>query len=152
VVVQKRFSDVPLVRVDRHKVLQILINLIRNAKYALDDVQRIDKRITITIEPGDAGMIRVIVADNGVGISPENQQKIFSHGFTTRAHGHGFGLHSSALAAQSLGGSLSAASLGVNRGAAFTLQLPIAPKNKTFRDEQPYDLQTRTREPAHSCN
>ncbi len=129
VVVQKHFSEVPLVRVDRHKVLQILINLIRNAKYALDDVQRLDKRITLSISAVDEKEVRVVVADNGVGISPENLDKIFSHGFTTRPDGHGFGLHSGALAAHSMGGSLSVASLGVNRGATFTLQLPIAPPN-----------------------
>ncbi len=127
VVVQKHFAEVPLVRVDRHKVLQILINLIRNAKYALDDVQRLDKRITISIAPAEADQVRVVVADNGVGISPENLVKIFSHGFTTRPDGHGFGLHSGALAAHSMGGALSVASLGANRGATFTLLLPVVP-------------------------
>ncbi len=127
VVVQKRFSEVPNVRVDRHKVLQILINLIRNAKYALDDVQRIDKRITISISATDDEQVCVMVADNGVGISEENLTRIFAHGFTTRPDGHGFGLHSGALAASSMGGSLSVASLGTNRGATFTLHLPVAP-------------------------
>ncbi len=125
VVVQKQFSPVPLIRVDRHKVLQILINLIRNAKYALDDVQRIDKRITISITPASEGKVRIVVADNGIGIPPENLDRIFSHGFTTRTDGHGFGLHSGALAAHSMGGSLSVASLGVRRGATFTLELPV---------------------------
>ncbi len=129
VVVQKRFSEVPLVRVDRHKVLQILINLIRNAKYALDDVERLDKRITISISAADADQVCVVVADNGIGISPENLTRIFAHGFTTRPDGHGFGLHSGALAARSMGGSLSVVSLGVRRGATFTLKLPVAPPN-----------------------
>ncbi len=127
VVVQKRYSEVPLVRVDRHKVLQILINLIRNAKYALDDVQRIDKQITLAISATDDNQVRVAVADNGVGISPDNLTRIFAHGFTTRADGHGFGLHSGALAAHSMGGALSVASLGPQRGATFTLLLPVAP-------------------------
>ncbi len=127
VVVQKQFTEVPLIHVDRHKVLQILINLIRNAKYALDDVQRIDKRITISIAPAGEEKVRIVVADNGIGIPAENLDRIFSHGFTTRASGHGFGLHSGALAAHSMGGSLSVASLGVRRGATFTLELPIMP-------------------------
>ena len=127
VVVQKRFSPAPLLRVDRHKVLQILINLIRNAKYALDEVQRIDKRITISISAPDETSVRIEVADNGIGISAENLTRIFAHGFTTRKDGHGFGLHSGFLAARSMGGSLSVASLGVERGATFTLTLPIAP-------------------------
>ena len=126
VVVERRFSPSPPVRVDRHRVLQILINLIRNAKYALDDVQRLDKRITITIAPSGEKSVHVIVADNGIGISQENLARIFAHGFTTRKDGHGFGLHSGALAAKEMGGSLSAHSLGLRRGATFTLELPVA--------------------------
>jgi PAS domain S-box-containing protein len=126
IVLDRRFSPSPPVRVDRHRVLQILINLLRNAKYALDDVQRIDKRITITIAPVDDRILRVAVADNGIGISPENLDRIFGHGFTTRKNGHGFGLHSGALAAKEMGGSLSVQSLGLRRGATFTLELPIA--------------------------
>ncbi len=98
-------------RVDRHRVLQILINLLRNAKYALDDVQRIDKRITVSIAPVGEKSVHVVVKDNGIGISQENLARIFSHGFTTRKNGHGFGLHSGALAAQEMGGSLRAESL-----------------------------------------
>jgi two-component system NtrC family sensor kinase len=126
VVVERRFSAVPPVRVDRHRVLQILINLIRNAKYALDDVQRLDKQITISIAPANEKFVQVAVADNGIGISQENIARIFAHGFTTRKNGHGFGLHSGALAAKEMGGSLSAHSLGPRRGATFTLQLPVA--------------------------
>ncbi len=126
IVLERRFSPSPPVRVDRHRVLQILINLLRNAKYALDDVQRIDKRITITIAPADDETLRVAVADNGIGISQENLARIFGHGFTTRKNGHGFGLHSGALAAKEMGGSLSVQSLGLRRGATFTLALPIA--------------------------
>ena len=49
----RKFSTVPLVPVDHHKVLQILVNLMRNAKYALDDAKRPDKRIMVSIEPAD---------------------------------------------------------------------------------------------------
>jgi len=126
IVLERRFSPSPPVRVDRHRVLQIIINLLRNAKYALDDVQRIDKRITITIAPANEKVLRIAVADNGIGISQEDLARIFGHGFTTRKNGHGFGLHSGALAAKEMGGSLSVTSLGLRRGATFTLELPIA--------------------------
>lgn len=126
VAVDRQFSAVPLVRVDRHKVLQILINLLRNAKYALDESKRPDKRITISVFPANEKSVQVVVADNGVGISPENLTRIFAHGFTTREEGHGFGLHSGALAAHAMGGSLSVASEGTGQGATFTLQLPVA--------------------------
>jgi PAS domain S-box-containing protein len=126
VTLERKFSPSPAVRVDRHRVLQILINLLRNAKYALDDVQRIDKRITVSIAPVGEKSVHVVVKDNGIGISQENLALVFSHGFTTRENGHGFGLHSGALAAQEMGGSLRAESLGLRRGATFTLELPVA--------------------------
>lgn len=123
----RKFAPAPSLRVDRHKVLQILINLIRNAKYALDEVERPDKQITISIAASGRGSVCLSVADNGVGISEENLTRIFGHGFTTRRDGHGFGLHTGALAARDLGGSLTAASGGPGLGATFTLELPIAP-------------------------
>jgi PAS domain S-box-containing protein len=119
------FAAVPLVQVDKHKVLQILVNVIRNAKYACAERQGGDKRVTVQIR-ADQQSLHIAVIDTGVGIPPENLQRIFNHGFTTRRDGHGFGLHSSALAAQELGGSLLAASAGVNQGATFTLTLPLA--------------------------
>ena len=127
VAVDRQFSAVPPVRVDRHRVLQILINLLRNAKYALDDSKRTDKRITISILAAKEGSVQIVIADNGIGISSENLTRVFAHGFTTREQGHGFGLHSGALAARAMGGSLSVASPGIDCGATFTLELPIAP-------------------------
>ena len=126
VTLERQFSPVPAIRVDRHKVLQILINLLRNAKYALAESERIDKRITVSISASGEQSARIAVADNGIGISPENLTRVFAHGFTTKEEGHGFGLHSGALAARAMGGSLSVASDGLGRGATFTLELPIA--------------------------
>ena len=111
------------VTVDKNKVLQILVNLIRNAKYACDESGRSDKRLVLRTT-GDDREIAIAVIDNGVGISPENLTKIFAHGFTTRKEGHGFGLHSGALAAKGLGGSLRVHSDGPGKGAVFTLSLP----------------------------
>jgi PAS domain S-box-containing protein len=125
ITLHRQFAGVPPVRVDRHKVLQILINLLRNAKYALDASQRTDKQLTISIAEGD-GVVRIAVADNGIGISEENLIRVFAHGFTTREDGHGFGLHSGALAARAMGGTLSVASAGLGQGATFTLELPVA--------------------------
>jgi PAS domain S-box-containing protein len=123
----REFSPVPPIVVDKHKVLQILVNLIRNAKYALDDRGHHDKRMILGIGPGGPGMVKISVIDNGVGIAPENLTRIFGHGFTTRKGGHGFGLHSGALAAKQLGGSLTCQSDGPGKGATFTLELPVPP-------------------------
>ena len=114
------------VEVEKHKVLQILVNLIRNAKYACDEMPGKEKTLTVRIAKDPANQrVRIQVADTGVGIPPENITRIFNHGFTTRKQGHGFGLHSSALAAKELGGSLTAFSEGTGKGATFTLDLPM---------------------------
>jgi PAS domain S-box-containing protein len=118
---------VPDILLDKHKVLQILVNLIRNAKYACDDSNRGDKQLTVRVARSK-DQIRVVVADNGIGIPPENLTRIFNHGFTTRKDGHGFGLHSGALAAKEMGGMLTAQSEGPNKGATFILQLPMEHK------------------------
>jgi PAS domain S-box-containing protein len=120
------YADRPVVTTDKHKVLQILVNLIRNAKYACDESGRTDKFITLRTTADETG-VDIAVSDNGVGIPAENLTRIFAHGFTTRKHGHGFGLHSGALAARDLGGSLAAHSDGPGKGATFTLRLPVLP-------------------------
>jgi signal transduction histidine kinase len=123
----REYTATPSVPVDKHKVLQILVNLVRNAKYALDDGGRKDKLLTVRVATDSDGFVKILVIDNGVGIPRENLTRIFSHGFTTRKNGHGFGLHSGALAAKEMGGSLSAHSDGLGTGATFTLELPCAP-------------------------
>jgi signal transduction histidine kinase len=123
ILVIKEFKDMPPVMVEKHKVLQILVNLMRNAKQACSASGLEDKRMTIRTTNQNGGA-RISVCDNGVGILPENLTRIFAHGFTTKEDGHGFGLHSGALAAKEMGGSLTVHSDGHNRGATFTLELP----------------------------
>jgi PAS domain S-box-containing protein len=120
----REIAEVPLITIEKHKVLQILVNLISNAKNACQDSGRPDKRMTMRVTNGE-GSIKIAVADNGVGIPPENQIRIFNHGFTTRTHGHGFGLHNGALTAKQLGGQLRMQSDGAGQGATFTLELPV---------------------------
>ncbi len=121
------FAPVPNVRGERAKILQILVNLIRNAKYACDESPKPRKRITLRLRSVDPQYVQLIVEDNGIGIPAENLTRIFQHGFTTRAEGHGFGLHSAANAAKEMKGRIIAESDGAGRGARFTLELPIAP-------------------------
>ena len=126
--VVRELEPLPPVVTERHKVLMILVNLISNAKYAMDAVPEPQRRLTVKLEWAGRNRIRLSVRDNGVGIEPEMFTCIFQHGFTTRDDGHGFGLHSCALAAQELGGSLSVQSAGVGQGATFTLELPAVPE------------------------
>lgn len=123
---ERDFAPVPQISVDKHKVLQIMVNLLRNAKHACQDSAAAERRITVQIAPGE-GLVSIAVSDNGVGISAENLTRIFSHGFTTKQDGHGFGLHSGALGAREMGGALRAASKGPGQGATFTLDLPLNP-------------------------
>jgi signal transduction histidine kinase len=126
----RELEKAPPMNVEKHKILQILVNLVRNAKYACDDSARADKRLTVRLANGD-GRVKISVLDNGVGIPPENLTRIFNYGFTTRKGGHGFGLHGSALAAREMGGSLTVCSGGHGQGAAFTLELPCPAPEKT---------------------
>jgi len=121
------YDQVPAISADKHKVLQILVNLIRNAKYAIDEGGTGERQITMRLHTvGEDHRIAIEVIDTGIGIPEENLTRIFSHGFTTRPDGHGFGLHSAALAAQQMGGQLRVFSAGRSKGATFTLELPIA--------------------------
>jgi signal transduction histidine kinase len=129
VALERDYRDQPGITVDKHKVLQILVNLIRNAKYACDESGHADKRVVVRIESVPDGA-RISVIDNGVGIAPEVMGRLFSHGFTTRKSGHGFGLHSAALAAAELGGKLQASSDGSGLGACFALTLPATPPER----------------------
>jgi PAS domain S-box-containing protein len=123
----REFEQLGEVKINKQKVLQILVNLISNAKYALSDSKKEEKIVTVRIYKRREDRFRIEVADNGIGISRENLTKIFSHGFTTKEHGHGFGLHSSALASKEIGGSLTVRSDGPEKGATFTLELPFKP-------------------------
>ena len=124
--VRREFEDVPPMDVEKHKILQILVNLVRNAKYACDESMRIDKLMTLRVVRSD-DLVKISIIDNGIGIPSENLTRIFNHGFTTRKEGHGFGLHSAVLAAMEMGGSLKVHSDGVDKGASFTLELPYKP-------------------------
>jgi PAS domain S-box-containing protein len=121
--IERDYQEAPPVNLDKHKVLQVLINLLSNAKHALLDSEREDRRIVVRSRLRE-GAIRIEVEDNGIGISADNLERIFRFGFTTKDKGHGFGLHGSALAAKQLHGSLIVHSEGVGRGALFALELP----------------------------
>ena len=112
---------------DRHVIVQILVNFISNAKNAVRALEgAVPPRITVSVRQ-DAERTAVAIIDNGVGFDEHVKARLFTHGFTTRVNGHGFGLHSSALSAQALGGRIDAHSDGPGKGARFELILPRAP-------------------------
>lgn len=119
--VVRQYDPVPDLELDRHRVLHILLQLLANARRAVEGVEA--PRIEVAVRPDPAG-VALVVRDNGVGIAPADLPRIFEHGFTSWEGGHGFGLHASANLAAELRGSLQATSEGPGRGAVFTLILP----------------------------
>jgi signal transduction histidine kinase len=125
--IHRNCQECPEMMIDQHKVMQILINLLSNARHAVMYRPQGQRHVTMSFEKiqGTTGpMLRYQVTDNGGGIAPENLTRIFAHGFTTKKEGHGFGLHSAANAAREMGGALSVASEGQGKGATFTLEIP----------------------------
>ncbi|MCD6038947.1 MAG: Sensory box histidine kinase/response regulator [Gammaproteobacteria bacterium] len=121
---EKHYSQLGPVLIDKTKLMQVVINLIRNAKDSLTASSSENRMLSIETGKDNENSFFIQITDNGVGIPPENLTKIFSHGFTTKKTGHGFGLHASALAIKEMGGSLQAESEGTNKGAKFTIILP----------------------------
>ncbi len=124
--VTQEFATVPKTQVDKHKVLQILINLLSNAKDAMAEVPEGQRHLCMRLS-AEEGVARIQVVDSGKGFTQELHKQLFALGFTTRKEGHGFGLHSSALAAQVMGGRLLLESEGPGKGATATLELPLSP-------------------------
>ncbi len=133
---QVECDDMEPVLLDKHRVLQILINLISNAKHALSAADKRQRELRITVRQKREGRLEIAVSDNGIGIAPEDVERIFEHGVTRREGGHGFGLHSARLAAEQMGGELTASSEGLDKGARFTLELPI-------RNESDHEMSTQ---------
>jgi signal transduction histidine kinase len=123
----KHFSQVPYVRIEKTKLIQIVVNLIKNGYEAMEDVAPADRVLVISIrrEPGPEARLALSVKDNGVGFAPDKQQKLFKFGYSTKAKGSGFGLHSCANYLIARNGSISAHSEGPNKGAEFVVRLAI---------------------------
>ncbi|MCS7032649.1 MAG: PAS domain-containing protein [Phycisphaerae bacterium] len=132
----RQVPDLPELVMDKHKVLQVLVNLLSNAKHAvLDRTDHAPRMISVSVsyDPAQA-QLSFAVTDSGIGIPAENLSRIFQHGFTTRAEGHGFGLHSAANAAREMGGTLTAESEGPGRGARFVLTIPTREQSRMTRE------------------
>jgi len=126
VTVTRDYQFAARLTLDRHKMIQILGNLLSNARHALRDQARGPRMLTVRIRATTPGSFAIDVEDSGVGIEPAVLQRLFEFGFTTKKDGHGFGLHASANLAKELGGELSGQSDGPGRGARFSLRMPLS--------------------------
>jgi signal transduction histidine kinase len=139
--IRREFAGLPAMLADKHRILQILLNLLNNAKRALKESAGRERVLFVRMRRTGEGVVAVEIQDTGVGIAPENLTKIFAQGFTTRRGGHGFGLHSGVLAAQEMGGTLRVQSEGLGRGATFILELPLEQA-----DDSPVDAMAAAQE------
>lgn len=119
-------AELPLVRIDKHRVLEALVNLVRNACEALASAGTAAPRIVVRARLVAEERVCFEVQDNGCGIREADMARLFQYGFTTKAAGHGIGLHASANALREIGGSLTATSEGAGKGATFTIVVPYS--------------------------
>jgi signal transduction histidine kinase len=123
--IERRIADLPPPTLDRYKVLQILGVLLANARDAVLASDPGQRRIAVHVRRDGERALEIAVEDNGCGIEPENLERIFGLGYTTKPGRHGTRLHFSACAAREMHGTLVARSRGVGQGAEFVLALPL---------------------------
>lgn len=118
-------DDLPTVYADPNRVAQILNNLLSNASKYSPPERPI--RITVTAQPGG---IRVAVVDCGIGISPADQEKLFTQFFRSEEaavreeQGWGLGLSVAQRLAQVMGGEMGFESSQAGQGSTFWFSLP----------------------------
>ena len=126
----KDYKETPPISIEKGKLMQVFVNLLKNAQESLMLKGDEDKTITINISEDKEKKSQIIeIIDNGIGIPKDNLDKIFSYGFTTKKGSKGFGLHTSALTMAELKGKLTAESDGVNKGAKFNVIVPESRPN-----------------------
>ncbi|WP_161603319.1 sensor histidine kinase [Blastopirellula marina] len=121
------FSELPLLQLDKHRILEIFGNLLKNAIESIVEAQAPQRRIHVCIRQFRNDRVAIEVKDSGIGVQPENLNNIFTFGFTTKSNGHGFGLHGASLSAKQMGGRLEIESDGIGHGALFRIVLPFVP-------------------------
>jgi signal transduction histidine kinase len=114
----------PDVAMDKTELLQVMVNLIRNAVQAMFETPRAQRRLTITAEQAD-DHLKMTVSDSGSGFPSHIQPQMFEMFFTTKPNGVGLGLSICKSIVEGRGGRL-VAHAGLNGGATFSMALPIA--------------------------
>lgn len=133
--VQREFADLPIAFLEKANLVQVIDNLVKNAIEAMADNEGRPRVLTVQASLASENRVRIVVTDTGMGIAEENLKTIFSYGFTTKEQGNGFGLHSSALALASIGGTIAASSPGLEQGSTFQIEFPLAPETEAEKTE-----------------
>lgn len=124
-VIERRYEAGVFARAEKHRLLAVLVNLLRNARQALGEAAA-SGTVRLSVRSTADGLVRVEIEDDGIGIAAEDLGRIFQSGYSTKPGGHGLGLHSGAITVRELGGRLFAESAGPGLGARFVLELPAA--------------------------
>ena len=123
----REFDEADSIETDKNNLIEILVNLVQNARQSMTSSTSNVNRLTLRVHRTGPARVLIEVEDTGVGITPDCMGKVFHLGFTTKEDGHGYGLHTAAIAAREMGGALWASSAGEGLGATFTLELPTSP-------------------------
>ena len=130
----KKIDVLPMVPIQKNKLVHILINLIKNAKESMQDTAPNQRKLTIVAKKTDHH-VYIRFSDSGKGIESSRLNKIFTHGFTTKKDGHGFGLHSCANYMSEMRGRIWAESEGINKGATFVLEFKLPDELRIEEEE-----------------
>ena len=129
------FDKINPVVLDKEKLLQVLVNLLSNARNAIDKAKSNQREVSINLRAEGCHEFKITVMDTGIGIAAADIEGIFSQGFLTRNthRRYGSGLHHNAQVIQEMGGTLTATSGGKNQGASFQISLPIQQNSSSDR-------------------
>lgn len=122
--VDLRIPEMPELQLNKSKMTQVLVNLVRNAVQSMEERAADERRLTIVARLCDEDGIEIEVNDTGLGFDETVRRKLFTHGFTTKPEGNGFGLHYCANAVRECDGAITAESPGPGCGASFRIRLP----------------------------
>ena len=116
----KNYSKVAPILIEKGKLMQVFVNILKNAEESLIMKEENNKIIKINISE-DKESQKIEIIDNGVGIKEEDLTRIFLYGYSTKKNSKGFGLHTSALTVAEFNGKIFANSDGEGKGAKFTV-------------------------------
>src|SRR3989339_45311 len=129
ITVVMHLEEVPPVKVEETKLLQVLVNLLKNAYEAMDGSEGEERELVITTKTRqykEQLMVLFSVADSGCGFTEEEKKSFFKFGYSTKERGSGFGLHACANYVIANNGVIEAASDGPGKGARFSVLFPAA--------------------------
>jgi PAS domain S-box-containing protein len=118
-------EGLPPVAGDRVQLQQVVLNLLLNAAEAMNDVGDRPRQLVVRTEPDGGERVRLTVEDAGVGLGPQDTDKLFQSFYTTKKSGMGIGLWVSRSIVERHGGRLWATPRSDGPGACFSFSIPI---------------------------